>query len=98
MRSGVFQQFNLVVGAPDDPACSNDNCADRHFTSLVSFFRLPQRFAHEILIAQCINHLLVVATPCGPSTFSLPGYLITRSFTGRWLQHAALAPEVSSAY
>ena len=56
MRSGILQQFHLIMRAPDDFAFANNNRADRNFASYVRFLSLSQCFAHKVLVVWWINH------------------------------------------
>ncbi len=51
MGSGVFEQFDLVVGAGDNFGVANDDGADRYLVGVVGEAGLAQRFAHEIVVA-----------------------------------------------
>lgn len=41
MRSGILQQFHLIMRAPDDFAFANNNRTDGYFAGLERFLRLP---------------------------------------------------------
>src|ERR1043165_957546 len=56
MGGGIFQQFDLVEGAGDNSALANHHCADRYFLRIVSAHGLPERFAHEIVVALQVNN------------------------------------------
>jgi hypothetical protein len=56
VRGCVFQQFNLIISAPDNLSRPHNYCADRHFVGFISFPGQAQRLAYEILVAYRINH------------------------------------------
>jgi len=51
MGGGVLEQLDLVESAGDGPAVADHDRADGHFLGLVSAGRLPQGFAHEVVVA-----------------------------------------------
>jgi hypothetical protein len=60
MRGGVFQQFNLIIGARDNFSRPRNHDADRYLAGRVRFLRLSQCLTHESFIAWQINHHLRV--------------------------------------
>ena len=60
VRRGVLEQFHLVEGAGDDASFAHDDRADGHFARFISLGRLPQRLAHEIIVAVQINDGIVI--------------------------------------
>ncbi len=55
MRSRIFQHLHLVEGSGDNAAFADHHCSDGHFRRFISLGRLPQRFAHEVVVALEIN-------------------------------------------
>ena len=55
VRGGVLERLDLIKRARNNSSFAHDDRANRHFAAFVSLRRLPQRFAHEIIVAVQIN-------------------------------------------
>jgi len=56
---GVLEQFHLIERSGDNASLAHDHSADGHFRRSTSARRLPQRLAHEEVIALQINDWIV---------------------------------------
>jgi hypothetical protein len=57
--SGVFKEFDLIEGAGNDAAPTDDDGANGDFLRLVRARGLAKRFAHEVVVALKIDEGLV---------------------------------------
>jgi hypothetical protein len=59
MGRGIIQGLDLIGRAGNDFAGAHDDRADGHLALLMGLRRLPQRFAHEIIVAVQVNDRIV---------------------------------------
>ena len=55
VRRSVLQRLHLVEGPRNDPALAHNNRPDGCLLRFISSSRLPQRFAHKVMVALQIN-------------------------------------------